>query len=399
MGSKQLWSLLVLNSAMLAVACSTYFSFCGNGLTVSAAERAAAAAAAGGGPLRGSYLPGSYLRRAICSKWLHPVPTSQYPSFASWMLYGEGAAGPSETAAGNGSETAASPARAPSQYILIDQPLDGLGILSVPAGDVISPVFTLWLTLLLLFVANAVADHAAAGEMHASHIGELRRMLSTPDLAQLARGSSSNLAAMDLAGTPLPPGGEAAARGSGGGGAGGGGAGGGGAPPLARARRSRSMEMQREAGWRGGGGGGGGGGGPALASFNPRQLLLSQELASSAVQLLLDQTSRLGSRANTFLEQHGLPRIQLDGLLPAGGRARGPAPRPTFQPMARGWAGLGCCWAGAAAGAALAACAVTLSTVNPGPADARPSPAACLPAPPPPRCPGTLAPAQTCLRP
>jgi hypothetical protein len=217
-GSKQLWSLLVLNSAMLSVACSTYFSFCGNGFTVSAAERAAGGGAA---------LPGTYLRRAICSKWLHPVPTTHYPTFSSWVLYGEGA-GASETAAANGTEPAAPPR--PASYILIDQPLDGLGILPVPAGDVISPVFTLWLTLLLLFVANALADHAAAGEMHASHIGELRRMLSTPDLAQLARGSSSNLAAMDLAGAPLPPGGEAAAAAQprGGGASGGGGGGGGG---------------------------------------------------------------------------------------------------------------------------------------------------------------------------
>jgi hypothetical protein len=297
--SKQLWSLLLLNSAMLSTACSTYFSFCGNGLTV-------AAEPGGGAPAPGASLSGSYLRSGICAKWLHPVPTAQYPTFSSWMIYGEGAGAQGGGGGGNGTQ---------GSYILIDLPLDGLGIIPVPAGGVISPVFTLWLTLLFLLVANALADHAAAEEVAAGGAGELRRMVSSPDMAQLSGGSSSNLSAMDLA-SALRPGEQAGGRRGGGGGAGGG---------LGRPRRSRSMEMQRgAAGWLHA---------PALASFNPRQLLLNQELAHSAVQLLLDQTSRLGSKANSFLEQHGLPPIHLAQLLDDGRAGKGPAPQPAFQPM------------------------------------------------------------------
>lgn len=57
---------------------------------------------------------------------------------------GAGAAGPSNT-----SSTAAG-----TKYLYLDFPLDGKGIISVPAGAVISPVFTMWVTLLMLYIGE-----------------------------------------------------------------------------------------------------------------------------------------------------------------------------------------------------------------------------------------------------
>jgi hypothetical protein len=69
--AKALWSCVLLNCMVLAVACSTYFSLCGNG-------GSALEAAASQGPVR----------RAVCAKWLAPIQTLQYPTFSAWMLYG-----------------------------------------------------------------------------------------------------------------------------------------------------------------------------------------------------------------------------------------------------------------------------------------------------------------------
>lgn len=62
--ARQAWSIVVLNSATLALACSTYYSFCGN-----------AAAGAGGGGGGG----GTSVRDLVCSRWLPPVTTREHP--------------------------------------------------------------------------------------------------------------------------------------------------------------------------------------------------------------------------------------------------------------------------------------------------------------------------------
>ena len=69
---KELWNCVLLNSFCLAVACSTYYSLCGNG-------GAALEAAAGQDPFRA----------AICAKWLAPISRNEFPRFAAWVLYGE----------------------------------------------------------------------------------------------------------------------------------------------------------------------------------------------------------------------------------------------------------------------------------------------------------------------
>ncbi|KAL6745958.1 hypothetical protein V8C86DRAFT_2959352, partial [Haematococcus lacustris] len=149
--------LLLLNSASLALACSMYHSFCGNGL---AGEDGRSAATG--------------LRSQLCAKWLHPLTTQQYPTFSAWMLYGEGSPG----AAGNSSShegVGGGAAVRPPRIISIDFPLDGLGQVAVQAGSVLSPVLTMWITLVVMFIANSVADYAAASTLQAGTMQELRQ--------------------------------------------------------------------------------------------------------------------------------------------------------------------------------------------------------------------------------
>lgn len=48
-------------------------------------------------------------------------------------------------------------------------------MLPTPAADLVSPLFTLWLTLLLLYGANCLADYAAAATLNAAYTADLRR--------------------------------------------------------------------------------------------------------------------------------------------------------------------------------------------------------------------------------
>lgn len=120
-------SMLILNSACLALACSTYYGFCGN--------HADPDATAGG------------LKRIVCSStaWhhtgrgVHPLP---------WMLFGETPRPTNATM----TSTAAQP----------------------PSGAV-SPVMVMWFTMFAMFVVNCAADYAAAGALHADTTARLRK--------------------------------------------------------------------------------------------------------------------------------------------------------------------------------------------------------------------------------
>ena len=63
-------SLLLLNSMAMAVACSAYHGFCGNGAVLQLSEGM------------------GVLKSAVCVTWLHPLPTAQYPKLAAWMIHG-----------------------------------------------------------------------------------------------------------------------------------------------------------------------------------------------------------------------------------------------------------------------------------------------------------------------
>lgn len=39
-----------------------------------------------------------------------------------------------------------------NSYLNVDIPLDGIGLISIPAAEIISPVFTLWITLVMMYL-------------------------------------------------------------------------------------------------------------------------------------------------------------------------------------------------------------------------------------------------------
>lgn len=118
-------------------------------------------------------------KEAVCARWLRPIFTAHYPTFSAWMLYGEG--GGSGAGAGTPGAVAAPGApfasgsnatsgvlsallapAAPPLNITLALPFDGVRIVSMPDGSIISPVFTMWISLVALFVGElAIAALAA----------------------------------------------------------------------------------------------------------------------------------------------------------------------------------------------------------------------------------------------
>lgn len=49
------------------------------------------------------------------------------------------------------------------------------GKLPVVAADLVSPIFTMWLTLLLLYLSNCLADYTAAATLNAAYTDDLRQ--------------------------------------------------------------------------------------------------------------------------------------------------------------------------------------------------------------------------------
>ena len=170
MGLWDLMSLLVLNSAAIALACGTYHTFCGNGAGI---VPAAATGVIGVLPLVNSSVlppltavPQSSLlfsepsertsvvdgvKLLVCSAWLPPIPTHLYPRFSSWMLYGEVAA--------------AVAAVHPHLNVTVDLDLDPP---PVQPPSILSPVLCVWMTAIALYLANCAADWAAASSIQAS---------------------------------------------------------------------------------------------------------------------------------------------------------------------------------------------------------------------------------------
>ena len=81
----QAWSVVVLNSMTLALACSTYYSFCGN-------------AAAGGGAQWGGG-SGQSVKALVCSRWLPPVTAQERPVRRARAAAAGSAAAAADTAA------------------------------------------------------------------------------------------------------------------------------------------------------------------------------------------------------------------------------------------------------------------------------------------------------------
>jgi len=126
--SKEMFSIVVLNSLTLALACSTYYSFCGNAAIV--------------GEQRDGRLSGEdAVRRYVCMDVLKPLPARRHSAYGSWMIYGDMSV-EEETGLGD-----ALVQREDQNYM---------------KNGVISPVFTTWLTLFALIICNSLADFASA---------------------------------------------------------------------------------------------------------------------------------------------------------------------------------------------------------------------------------------------
>ncbi|KAI7840166.1 hypothetical protein COHA_005949 [Chlorella ohadii] len=198
-GTREVWSIVLMNSVNLAVVCSVYYSFCGNAPA-------------------GSVGPGGSLKEAVCLKWLHPVSASSHSAFTRWVVYGEASAAANASsvaaAAANASAAAAAAVVAVNglagggnqtrSTLQVDFPLDGKGKLPVAAADLVSPIFTMWLTLLLLYLSNCLADYSAAATLNAAYTEDLRQNLASQqrslrraarrrsiDLSDLQRGGSA----------------------------------------------------------------------------------------------------------------------------------------------------------------------------------------------------------------
>lgn len=155
--------------------CSSYHSVCGNGLMGDADQQATGNATSTSPATLASwqYRSGSSagnaadrLKAAVCAKWLHPMTMQQYPSFSSWMLYGETRNSSTGNTTHAGTHATAVWTNVTDQPVLgnfqnqsgswfgIDFPLDGKGAIPVPADGILSPVLTMWITLMLLYIGK-----------------------------------------------------------------------------------------------------------------------------------------------------------------------------------------------------------------------------------------------------
>lgn len=126
--SKEMFGVVVMNSMSLALACSTYYSFCGNSFGDSSIL----------------YNPDDAVRKYICSDLLKPLSPYHHEIFSGWVLYG---------GLGSSSNTTL------VEDMNLNAPLSNRNEL---LDGYISPVFTTWLTMFLLFICNSSADFAAS---------------------------------------------------------------------------------------------------------------------------------------------------------------------------------------------------------------------------------------------
>lgn len=143
---KQLWAAVLLNSLTMAVACSTYFSFCGNAV--------------------GEHGENS-VKNKVCTVWLRPISAVSHPIFQSWVVY-------QDSSCNENNNTCAS-----------------------DSNGAISPVFTMWLTLVMMLGATYFSDFAAVKTCSAaqkrSHSVQYIRQLSGNYNTTANNSSNNNL--------------------------------------------------------------------------------------------------------------------------------------------------------------------------------------------------------------
>ncbi|MEW5320472.1 MAG: hypothetical protein WDW38_011542 [Sanguina aurantia] len=345
--------LLAINAMLLAVSCSTYHSFCGNGIAATTPAHDTtmlkhAVCREWLPPILTSQYPKfsawmiyahntTMLKHAVCREWLPPILTSQYPKFSAWMIYGEsqgsGIAAPKVHLGNNntsslitsyvetlmsggcnissgvldvcmgvylngssGSSRGSSSSSSGSSGGGSSSGNSGGGGSSISCGGVrrergdvgtggvhltpceaqpvegerLSPVFTMWITMIMLYLATSLADYVATGSLQATHVAEMRCALEGTNpvrrVSHSARlgsqlGRSSNSTGATLPNTP----------------------GGGGARGKATARNRGALELKR-----------------------PISKTWGQRLVNKTLSTLTRQATTLGSSAAHYLEPGSL---------------------------------------------------------------------------------------------
>ena len=143
-GAKDAFTTVILNSWNLAIACSSYYSLCGNGLSEDGVQ-------------------GDAVRAGVCRRLLHPLSAIRHPAFSGWVIYGEPVS--NGTTFIDDIETGAVPLNMSSMVELE----------AAASSHAISPVFTVWLTLFVMVLVNSIADYAAGAAMGAAYSPDARR--------------------------------------------------------------------------------------------------------------------------------------------------------------------------------------------------------------------------------
>lgn len=67
----------------------------------------------------------------------------------------------SEGSASHVGEAAVTKDKTLMESLTVDIPLDGLGLIGFPAADAISPVYTIWITLVVIYLGLHHSSHAS----------------------------------------------------------------------------------------------------------------------------------------------------------------------------------------------------------------------------------------------
>jgi hypothetical protein len=163
---------VILNSVNLAIACSLYYSLCGN----APSDNEFAVGGGGGGGIstmnNNSTIGGDIVRASVCGKWLHPLSAVQHPLFSAWVIYGEAVGNDmTTTSSGRGSGSLGSWASgSAAAAALVDD---------TSADHSISPVFTIWMTIFAMLVVNSAADYVAGGTISSAYSSEARKSMAS----------------------------------------------------------------------------------------------------------------------------------------------------------------------------------------------------------------------------
>ena len=196
---RDLAPLIILNSAVIALSCGTYHSFCGNGAHggfdhPKPHHSHCNASSLGTNHMGPTHInskthhtspsPVERIRNVVCSHWLPPVPIERYPQFSAWMLYGEVSGAVLEPTSSSGTSPSLCGLGGGDMTNHADFKLQGRN------GGTLSPVLTIWLTLVVLYLVNCAADMAAVACLQAEVVCQDARNGDIGTTAISSRGGS-----------------------------------------------------------------------------------------------------------------------------------------------------------------------------------------------------------------